>query len=184
LPRGAERRAGRLPDYIPPRCRVLFVGLNPGLRSSSVGHHFAGYSNRFWRLMVEAGFLPEGFDWTRDAELPRFGLGITNLVARPTAGIADLGPADYAAGRRLLLAKLARHRPAVAALVGIMVFRELVLERGPVTCGPRPSRPAGPLLWVLPNPSGRNAHFPYSAMLEEFRRLKRWVESAGASRPE
>jgi len=172
--------AGRgLPDHIPADCKVLFVGLNPGLRSAAVGHHFAGHTNKFWRLMADAGFLPSGFDWSRDGELPRFGLGITNLVARPTAGIADLGPRDYRSGRRALLGKLERTRPGIAALVGIMVFRELAAARGPVACGLQLEPLAGIPCWVLPNPSGRNAHFSYAAMLAEFRRLRAHVDGSG-----
>ena len=79
-----------LPDWIPDDCRILFVGLNPGLRSAEVGHHFAGHTNKFWRLMSGAGFLPRGAGFANDQDLPNYGLGITNLVSRPTAGAGGL----------------------------------------------------------------------------------------------
>ena len=164
-----------LPDYINPGCRILFVGLNPGLRSASVGHHFAGYSNRFWKLMVEAGFLPAGSSCGNDSDLPAYGWGLTNLVSRPTAGGNDLRRRDFAAGRRALLLKIRRLRPNLVAAVGVMVFRELLQCRNPVRCGLQPQMIEGIGVFVLPNPSGRNAHFSYQEMLRHFRGLRRHV---------
>src|SRR5262245_41348175 len=130
-PNAVPRRRRGLPDYVPTGCRILFVGLNPGLRSAALGHRFAGHTNKLWRLMTEAGFLPAGSSYLDDRALPRPGLGITNLVARPTAGIADLRPSDYARGRRALLGRIQRWRPQQVALLGVTVFRELFGERGP-----------------------------------------------------
>ncbi len=166
-----------LPDYINPGCRILFVGLNPGLRSASVGHHFAGYSNRFWKLMVDAGFVPDGSSYGNDSDLPAYGWGLTNLVSRPTAGANDLGPRDFAAGRRALLLKIRKFRPKLVAAVGVMVFRELLQCRNPVRCGLQPQMIDGIAVFVLPNPSGRNAHFSYPEMLGHFRGLHTLVES-------
>jgi TDG/mug DNA glycosylase family protein len=164
---------GPLPDYLPRRARVLFVGLNPGMRSAAVGHHFAGATNKFWRLMVDAGFLPPGSSWINDRDLPRLQLGITNLVARATPGVTDLTRSDYERGARAALEKIRMCRPRIVALVGITVYRELFGVRGPVSCGLAAETLDGALVWVLPNPSGRNAHFSYAEMLRHFRALKR-----------
>src|SRR5215204_1859247 len=87
-----------LRDRIQPGVRVLFVGINPGVRSALTGHHFAGFSNRFWKLLAGSGLVPEEINFEQDDRLPEFGFGITNLVARPTPGINDLDPAEYGEG--------------------------------------------------------------------------------------
>src|SRR5919108_2460030 len=94
-----------LKDRIRPGVRVLFVGINPGIRSALTGHHFAGYSNRFWKLLYDAGLVTEVIDCTDDDRLPEWGFGITNIVARPTPGIDSLTPDEYVAGRARLLRK-------------------------------------------------------------------------------
>ena len=172
-----SRRKGGLPDHIRPGARVLFVGINPGLRSAAVGHHFAGHSNRFWRLMVESGLLPERLGWRDDARLPLYGYGITNLVRRATAGIDALRAGEYRRGRRALLSRIRRHRPEVVALVGLTIDR--VLFPGAARA-PRPGLRHETLgrsaVFVLPNPSGRNATMTYAAMLAAFRALRRHLD--------
>src|SRR5436309_12127907 len=101
----------RLPDRIPPGVRVLFVGINPGLRSSAIGHHFAGYSNRFWKLLYDAGLVPHPLTCEEDVRLPEWGYGLTYLVARPSAGMVELGPGEFRAGPRPRLARYRRVRP-------------------------------------------------------------------------
>ena len=96
----------RLTDRIKPRVRVLFVGINPGVRSALTGHHFAGYSNRFWKLLFESGLVPTPITFEQDDRLPDFGFGITNLVARPSPGIDDLTPAEYVEGWTILHRKI------------------------------------------------------------------------------
>jgi TDG/mug DNA glycosylase family protein len=163
-----------LRDRITPGVRVLFVGINPGIRSSQTGHHFAGFSNRFWRLLFEAGIVPEPITFEDDDRLPEFGYGITNIVARPTPGIDTLLPAEYVAGRLKLRRKVLRYRPAVVAMVGVTVFRAMFPERkDAVKLGPQPERIGETEVFVLPNPSGRNANFTYAEMLAAFRALKR-----------
>ena len=159
---------------IRPGLRVLFVGINPGIRSAETGHHFAGYSNRFWRLLHESGLVPEALTFEDDGRLPEWGYGITNIVARPTPGIDDLARAEYAAGARVLARKVRRARPALVALVGVTVYRALFPEvpRGRVAPGPAAERLAGAPVFVLPNPSGRNANFSHAGMLDAFRRLR------------
>ena len=165
-----------LPDHIEPGARVLFVGINPGLRSAAVGHHFAGHSNRFWKLMHESGLLPDRLTHEDDARLPRYGYGITNLVRRATPGIDSLRAEEYTRGRRALLARIRRHRPEVVALVGVTIYRALFPGAKIGHPGLRRERLAGSAVFVLPNPSGRNATLSYAAMLAAFRGLKRYLE--------
>lgn len=160
--------------------RVLFVGINPGVRSAETGHHFAGFSNRFWKLLFESGLVPEPLGWRDDVRLPEFGFGITNLVARPSPGIDDLSPAEYVAGWRALDRKVRRWRPAVLALVGVTLYRAILPLASPgarpparVALGPQALGIHGARVWVLPNPSGRNANFTYAEMLGAFASLRR-----------
>ncbi|MBF8300142.1 MAG: mug [Acidobacteria bacterium] len=156
--------------------RVLFVGINPGIRSSLTGHHFAGFSNRFWKLLFESKLVPEPIAFTDDDRLPKWGYGITNIVPRPTPGIDTLRPEEYVAGRARLRAKVRRHRPAVVALVGLTVFRAMFPERkGGVPLGLQEERLGDSAVFVLPNPSGRNANYSYAEMLAAFRALRRYV---------
>jgi TDG/mug DNA glycosylase family protein len=176
----------RLQDRIAPGVQILFVGINPGVRSALTGHHFAGYSNRFWKLLWEAGLVPEPLTYEDDDRLPEWGIGITNLIARPTPGIDDLRPAEYAAGWRALERKIRRYRPRVVALVGVTVYRALrplIDPDGPrprkVRLGLQRQRIGESRIVVLPNPSGRNANFTYAEMLAAFRRLKHWCKPQG-----
>jgi TDG/mug DNA glycosylase family protein len=169
-------RLPRLRDRIAPGVRVLFVGINPGVRSALTGHHFAGFSNRFWKLLYDSGLVPERIGCQDDVRLPEWGFGITNIVPRATPGIDTLAPAEYAAGRVRLRAKIRRYRPAVVALVGVTVFRAMFPERrGAVTPGLQEERLGGSAVFVLPNPSGRNANFSYAEMLEAFGALARYL---------
>ena len=169
-----------LRDRIRPGVRILFVGINPGIRSSLTGHHFAGFSNRFWKLLYESGLVPEPISYRDDDRLPEWEYGITNIVARPTPGIDTLRPDEYVAGRLRLRRKVYRYRPRILAAVGVTVFRALFPERtGAVTLGPQPERIGASDVFVLPNPSGRNANFTYQEMLAAFRTLR---EVAGCAK--
>jgi TDG/mug DNA glycosylase family protein len=175
----ARRRIapGRLHDRVGPNLQVLFVGINPGLRSAALDHHFAGPSNRFWKLLSESGLVPRRVTFEDDDRLPGWGYGITNLAARPTAGIGDLDARELLAGRDALVRKVRRLRPRIVALVGTTVYRTLFGVKGPVRPGPAPERLGGALVFVLPNPSGRNAHHSYAEMVEAYRALARTVEN-------
>lgn len=180
-PRGAF--PARLADRIGPRPRILFVGINPSLRSAEVGHHFAGPGNPFWRLLAVAGLVPEGFSHTDDVRLPALGLGVTNIVARATREAADLAPAEYAVGRRLLARKIARVRPAVAAFVGVTVYRQFFGPGATGGAGPKPERIGDARVFVVPNPSGRNAAYPgFADKLVWYRALARYADGPGAAR--
>jgi mismatch-specific thymine-DNA glycosylase len=108
-PRGNLSRE-RLTDHIRPGVRILFVGINPGLRSAATGHHFAGYSNRFWKLLFESELVSEPLTYLDDWRLPDWGLGLTNIIQRPSAGIDVLKPREYTAGRRRLMATVTQYR--------------------------------------------------------------------------
>jgi TDG/mug DNA glycosylase family protein len=167
-----------LRDRIRPGVRVLFVGINPGIRSSQTGHHFAGFSNRFWKLLHESTLVPERIGYEDDVRLPEWGYGITNIVPRPTPGIDTLRPHEYVEGRTRLRRKIYRHRPEIVAAVGVTVFRALFPERqGPVQLGLQPERIGPSAVFVLPNPSGRNANFSYAEMVAAFRSLARHLSS-------
>ena len=167
-----------LRDRIKPGVRVLFVGINPGIRSAETGHHFAGYSNRFWKLLFESGLVPEQVTYQDDDRLPSFGFGITNICARATPGIDTLLPAEYLLGRAKLRRKILRYKPEVVAMVGVTVFRAMFPQhKGPVKLGRQQETIGGSVVFVLPNPSGRNANFSYGEMLAAFRGLRRSLTS-------
>jgi TDG/mug DNA glycosylase family protein len=165
-----------LNDRVRPPVRVLFVGINPGIRSAITGHHFAGHSNRFWKLLFDARLVPEPITYADDRRLPEWGLGITNLVPRATPGIDTLKPAEFVAGARVLRRKLRRWQPEVIALVGVTLYRSLFACRPsvPVALGLQADLLEGARVFVLPNPSGRNANFSYAEMLAAFRALRRY----------
>ena len=169
-----------LRDRIRPPVRVLLVGINPGVRSSQVGHHFAGPSNRFWKLLYESRLVPEPIGFADDDRLPEWGFGITNLIPRPTPGIDTLRPDEYVAGAKALRRKIRRVKPEMVAFVGVTLFRSVFGRKAgqPVALGLQEERLEGARVFVLPNPSGRNANFSYAEMLEAFSRLRRALERA------
>jgi TDG/mug DNA glycosylase family protein len=160
----------RLRDRLAPGVRVLFVGINPGMRSAAIGHHFAGYSNRFWKLLYQSGLVPEPIGAEDDSRLPEWGFGLTNLVPRATSGIDSLRPDEYVAGRAALERKVRRWKPAIVAFVGVTLYRSVfgVRPSVAVTLGEQDARFAGARVFVLPNPSGRNANFSYAEMLDAY----------------
>ncbi len=173
-----------LPDHIRTGVQVLFVGINPGLRSAEVGHHYAGHSNRFWKLLYESQFVPIPLTFQDDWRLPEWGYGLTNIVERATSGIHELTSSDYTMGRQTLLTKVRRYRPKILALLGITV-RQALFPVNPTApskeknvghqsrLGLQNEKFGGAAVFVLPNPSGRNAHYAYHDMLLLFRRLHR-----------
>ena len=162
MPRAISTVLPALRDRIQPGVRLLFVGINPGVRSALTGHHFAGFSNRFWKLLHESRLVPEPIGYQDDVRLPEWGYGITNVVPRATPGIDTLEKSEFVEGRVRLRRKVLRYRPRVVVAVGVTVFRALFPERrGPVTLGLQPERVGGSAVFVLPNPSGRNANYSY-----------------------
>lgn len=177
-------RGARLSDRIQPGVRILFVGINPGLRSAQMGHHFAGPSNRFWKLLYESGLVTEPLMYREDARLHEWGLGLTNIVGRPSRGIDSLSPQEYRSGMAALTRKVRRYRPRIVALLGITIYRIMcgaalsLPTRIPL--GPTSSDIAGVPIFLLPNPSGRNAHYGYADMLAAFRALQTLVGQSAA----
>ena len=157
--------------------RVLFVGINPGMRSAATGHHFAGPSNRFWKLLYESGVVPTPITHESDRRLPEWGLGVTNLVPRATPGIDTLEPDEYRAGLAVLRRKIRRWRPRLVVLVGVSLYRTIFGARGVLVLGLQTETLEGVPVFVLPNPSGRNAHFSYASMLAAFKQLARSVRA-------
>jgi double-stranded uracil-DNA glycosylase len=167
-----------LRDRTCPHMRVLLVGINPGVRSAAIGHHFAGYSNRFWKLLFESRLVPEPIGSEEDHRLTEWGFGITNLIARSTPGIDTLRPEEYAKGIGILRRKVRRWRPEIVAFVGVTLFR-VVFARRPgqrIRLGMQREFFEGARVFVLPNPSGRNANFSYPEMLAAFRTLRVHLE--------
>lgn len=169
-----------MPDYVGSGIRILFVGINPGLRSALLGHHFAGHSNRFWKVLSASGLVPEPLTYKDDWRLPFFGLGLTNVVPRPTAGIHDLTVHEYEFGRNRLLALVARYEPCVVAVLGLSLSTILLggkrgtAERIP---GLQQERLVKSAVFLLPNPSGRNAHYSLTHMVQLFRELRRFSDT-------
>ncbi|MCH6158937.1 G/U mismatch-specific DNA glycosylase [Streptomyces marispadix] len=155
--------------------RVLFCGINPGLMSAATGHHFARPGNRFWPVLHSAGFTPRLLRPDEERELLTYGLGITNVVQRASARADELSAEEYREGGRDLERKVSRLRPRWLAVVGVTAYRTAFADRH-AQVGPQERRIGGTRVWVLPNPSGLNAHWTPQAMAEEFSRLREAAE--------
>ncbi|MEO5887306.1 MAG: G/U mismatch-specific DNA glycosylase [Anaerolineales bacterium] len=162
-------------DVISPGLRVLFCGINPGLYSGATGHHFARPGNRFWPTLYQAGFTPRLLDPGEERELLVSGYGITNLVARATATADALSAEELVEGRRRLESKVKRYQPQVLAVLGIGAYRTAFAQKV-VALGQQPERLANSLVWVLPNPSGLNAHYQLADLAAHFMLLRQAVE--------
>ena len=141
-----------------PGLRVLFVGINPSLRSAEVGHHFARPGNRFYPTLHAAGFTPRRLRPEEDHELPAHGVGVTNLAFRPTREAALLADEELRDGARALERTVSRYQPALVAVVGLVAYRT-AFARPKAAMGLQAHELAGRPLWILPNPSGLNAHY-------------------------
>ncbi len=164
--------AGRtIPDVVGPGLRVLFCGINPGLYSAATGHHFARPGNRFWPALHASGFTPRLLRPDEQDQLPALGLGITNIAARATARADELTATELRDGARLLAARTEALGPRWLAVLGVSAFRLAFEEPGAVV-GPQQDLIAGTRVWILPNPSGLNAHWTPAALAAEFARLR------------
>jgi TDG/mug DNA glycosylase family protein len=146
-----------LPDVIGPGLDILFCGINPSLMSAARGHHFARPGNRFWPALHLAGLTPRRLSPEEDRELLRYGLGVTNIVARPTRAASDLSIVELRDGAAALAELVFRYRPRVLAVLGVTAWRT-AFHRPKATIGRQPERVGGAETWVAPNPSGLNAH--------------------------
>ncbi len=175
-----------LRDVLVSRPQVLFVGINPSLRSEAVGHHFAGPGNPFWRLLHAAGLTPEPLTYAQDAHLADFRMAITNVCPRATRSASELTRDDFERGRHALEEKIRRLRPELVALVGVTLYPIVFGKSRLGSGGPglKPDRLNGARVFVLPNPSGLNASFPsFAAKLQWFQRLRDALESEKAGQP-
>jgi double-stranded uracil-DNA glycosylase len=166
-----------LPDLIGPGLKVLFIGINPSLYSAAVGHHFARPGNRFWPTLHAAGFTARVLSPYDEHELLAAGYGITNVVDRATATAEELAPAEYVTGAKRLAQKIRRHRPAVAAFLGIGAYRA-AFAKPKAVLGPQDERIGESAVWVLPNPSGLNAHYQLRDLAALYRAMREAAEAA------
>jgi TDG/mug DNA glycosylase family protein len=175
---GGHRDMPPLRDIVSPHTRVLFVGINPSLRSAQVGHHFAGQGNPFWRLLYAAQLVSIPLTYEQDQALAAFGMSLTNFCPRATRSASELRPEEFMHGRVRLLRKICRMRPRVVAFVGVSIYRRFFGKAVSVGPGAKPERICDACVFVLPNPSGLNASFPgFNDKLIWFERLKEFAES-------
>jgi len=166
----------RLPARLCARPKILFVGINPSLRSAEVGHHFAGPGNPFWRLLYAAKLVDEPFTYEDDVKLPACGFALTNICARPTRAASELTSAEFLRGRAQLARLMARIKPEVVAFVGVTVYRAFFGPGVTQGAGPKPERIGNARVFVVPNPSGLNAAYPgFKDKLVWFRGLQRYA---------
>jgi len=164
-----------IPDIIAPNLKVLFCGINPGLYSAAVRHHFARPGNRFWPALFAGGFTPRLLSPFEEDELLTLGCGITNVVPVASAGADSLTRDQYVSGGKKLIEKVKKYRPGVLAVLGVGAYR-IAFAEPDATVGPQPHTIGPTKLWILPNPSGLNAHYQPAALAKEFARLRREVK--------
>ena len=165
-----------IPDVLAPNLRVVFCGINPGLYSGAVGHHFARPGNRFWPTLHASGFTPRQYKPAEQFELLNLGLGLTNIVARTTARADELSASELIEGMKSLEIKVERDQPKVLAVLGISAYRiawglpkaELGLQHDPWHTTH---------VWILPNPSGLNAHYTPAKLAAQFSALREFAYS-------
>lgn len=166
-------------DVIGPGLRVLFCGINPGLYSGYTGHHFARPGNRFWPTLYAAGFTDRLLKPAEQDELLKHGYGITNLVERATATAAELTATELLAGGQRLRAKVKQHQPEVLAVLGVTAYRT-AFQRPRARMGEQVEGLESARLWVLPNPSGLNAHYTPADLAQVFRDFRLTITTATA----
>jgi TDG/mug DNA glycosylase family protein len=166
-----EAARGRtLHDVLAPGLDVVFVGINPGLWSGATGHHFARPGNRFWKALHRSGFTDRVLSPSEDVRLPKYGLGVTNLVGRTTARADELATKEIRDGAAALVEKLERVRPRAVAVLGIDAYHSAF--RSDAVLGLQDERIASAEVWVLPNPSGLNAHYQLDELSARFAEVR------------
>lgn len=165
-----------VPDVIGPNLRVLFCGINPGLYTAAIGHHFGRPGNRFWKALFEAGFTDHLFDPREEQKLLGLGFGITNLVARATLSAADVATSEFVAGGEKLREKVAVYKPQWVAFVGIQAYR-IAFGKPKTILGKQQETIGSAKIWVLPSPSGLNAHYKPKELTKLFEELRLAVEA-------
>lgn len=160
-----------VPDLIAPNLLILFAGINPGLYTAAIGHHFGRPGNRFWPTLHAAGFTSRRFSPFEERELLPLGYGITNVVPRTTAAADELSDDEIRAGGKKLVAKVKRNKPEVLAILGVGAYRT-AFDRPKAKVGPQDETIVDTKLWVLPNPSGLNANYQAADLARVFRELR------------
>lgn len=166
-----EARDKTVADVIVPDLSVVFCGINPGLYTAAVGHHYAHPGNRFWRALFRGGFTPRLFAPEEERELLPLGYGLTNLVPRTTATAAEVGNGEFRTGARVLEEKILRYRPCFLAFVGIGAYR-IGFGRPKAVLGPQNETIGSTRIWTLPSTSGLNQNYPPVKLAALFRQLK------------
>jgi len=166
-----------LPDVIARDLDVVFCGINPGLYTAAVQQHFGRPGNRFWPTIHKAGFTPRLFHPSEQRELLKHDCGITNVVARATTAAAELTPAELVEGAIELETKIRRYRPRVLAIVGIGAYRT-GFNRPRAKTGLQDETIGDTRIWILPNPSGLNANYRPSELVELYRELREWLSGS------
>lgn len=164
-----------VPDLVAPDLKVLFCGINPGLYTAALGHHFGRPGNRFWPALHGAGFTPRLFKPWEEHELLPLGYGITNMVPRTTAAASELAPDEYVEGGTRLTGLVQRYTPRVVAFLGIGAYRS-AFGRPKAQLGLQDERLDASRLWALPSPSGLNANHQLADLVALLRALREWVE--------
>jgi TDG/mug DNA glycosylase family protein len=167
----AAAHGASVPDVVAPGLDVLFCGINPGLYSGAVGHHFARPGNRFWKALHASGFTDQVLSPFDERDLLAVGIGVTNLVDYATAGAAELSAEELRSAADVLTRKVCRLRPAFVALLGITAYRT-AFGRPAAGIGLQPQTLCGAGIWVLPNPSGLNAHYQLEELASAFAELR------------
>jgi TDG/mug DNA glycosylase family protein len=167
----AAAHGGLVPDLIAPELRVLFCGINPGLYSAAIGHHFGRPGNRFWPALYAGGFTPRLLTPFEERELLPLGYGVTNIAPRGTARADELSDDELRQGALLLERKVRRYRPRMVAVLGVSSYRT-GFHRPLAKIGLQPEKLADAGIWVLPSPSGLNAHYQPSDLARLFRELR------------
>jgi double-stranded uracil-DNA glycosylase len=170
-----EAAGKTLPDVIAANLRVLFCGINPGLYTAAVGHHFARPGNRFWPALFQSGFTERLLSPFEEHELLESRLGISNVVPHATATAAELTREDFVAGGRSLAAKVHKYQPRVVAILGVGAYRQ-AFDRPKSTIGEQAERIHAARVWVLPNPSGLNANYQLPDLVKLFQALREALE--------
>lgn len=172
------KAAGKtVPDVIAHNLKVLFCGINPGLYTAAVGHHFARPGNRFWPTLYRSGFTERLVSPFEERELLTLGIGISNVVPHATASASELTKEDFIAGGRSLAAKVKRFRPRIVAILGLGAYRH-AFGQAKAHVGEQPEQIHGARVWVLPNPSGLNANYQLNDLVRLFVELREFSEAS------
>jgi TDG/mug DNA glycosylase family protein len=170
-----------LPDYLRPGLDLVFVGINPGLRSAATGHHYAGPGNHFWPLLYESGLVTEPLTYEQDARILEWNIGLTNMVPRASASITDLALDELREGATVLRRKLLRVSPRIACFNGKRIYE--VFAAAPCKFGLQNATLGPTRVFVMPSTSARTASYQRADKLRFFRRLAALVRETGSAAP-